>query len=58
MALRKISNCDIDCPLNSREQLPSVRITLSEYPLCSGSEATETDPTDQWSFPEMLSAEG
>ena len=41
MELRKISNCDIDCPLNSREQLPSVRITLSEYPPCAGSEARD-----------------
>ena len=58
MELRKISNCDIDCTLSAGEQLPSVRITLSEYPLCAGSEATETDPTNQRSFPAMLSAEG
>lgn len=58
MELRKISKCDIDCALSAREQLPSVRITLGEDPLCAGSEARGTDPTHQWSFPAMLCAEG
>ena len=57
MDLRKISNCDIDCTLGAREQLPSVREILHEYLPCMGSEATKTGQTDSSICPVILSAE-